>query len=155
MASAPTLAVSEIPDLPVTPVNLAAEKETLGILIESSEIRAAALAEGLNIHDFFLADHRRVFAAILALKSEEAPIDFITVCDKLGKPDDAALVASLISGAVVVRSHALAYVRILKKKRRLRFLGELADWLTAAVNQVNSDPDQLTQTILAKLGTAK
>jgi replicative DNA helicase len=144
---------SECPDLSVIPVNLPAEREVLGSLVEDGGILSAALASGLCVDDFSLSDHRRVFEAILQLKTDECPVDYITVTDRLGNSDnDFVLLASLINGTVIVRSHVLHHLKILRKNARLRALAILAEWILESVNQVSADPDSIAQAIRARLG---
>jgi replicative DNA helicase len=125
-------------------VNLPIERETLGALIESGAILTAALDCGLCSDDFFLSDHRKIFAAILELRKEKAPIDFHIVADRLGNSDrDVSLIADCITGAVIAESHVLFHCGLLRKKASLRKLAKLAEWILREVTEPNADPDAI------------
>jgi replicative DNA helicase len=138
---------------PVVPVNLASEKETLGACIEDPATLATALSAGLSVEDFFFSEHRRVFEVITELKREQCPLNYVTVADRLGnKQSDYVLVASLLEGAVVVPSHVLHLMKILRKKARLRSLLEIAEWIQESLKDYHADPDAMSKTIRTRLG---
>lgn len=106
------------------PENLDAERGVLGAIL--------VLARGaLNVLDFLEADefHSRanheIFAAMLRLREQHAPIDLVSVSeelrrvDKLETANGAAYIASLGDGIPHI-SHVESYARIVKKKARLR-----------------------------------
>jgi replicative DNA helicase len=136
-----------------TPRNLASERVILGALIEEESILSAAVGAGLDIEDFFLSDHRRIFAAMLELRENNSPVDYITVAEQLGnRQADVVLLASLIDGVVIDRSHVLYHIGIVRKKSRLRRLQQLAEWMLQSANEISADPDALTEVALEKLG---
>ena len=133
------------------PVNLAAERSVLGAVIEDDTLLPELIACGLTENDFGLNEHRRLFAAIGALRQQNRPVDYITVAEQLGnRQEDYALVARLIDGSVTDPDHVLYHARIVQKKARLRALLRLADWI-ARVADDSADPDALIEQIIGKL----
>ena len=131
------------------PAALHVERELLAIAMENGEILNACLAAGLKEHDFSLSDHRKVFSAMCSIQASGGPVNSIVIADKLG---DLLLVASLMEiGPVVVKSHAIYYVQILAKKRRLRVLARLGEWLLQETIKLDADPDQLAEIVRRKL----
>jgi replicative DNA helicase len=134
------------------PAFVPAEREILACLLDDSELLKLCFTEGLIEHDFSLDEHRKVFAAVCEMHSAGIPVSFVTVCEKLG---DVELVARCIdAGPILVKDHVRYLLRVLAKKRRLRALAKMAEWLSEAVSQVSADPDELAQTVRVKLGGA-
>jgi replicative DNA helicase len=133
------------------PINLPAERSVLGALIEDDSLLPEVIAAGLRAGDFSLSDHRQVFAAILALREQKSPIDYITVTEKLGnRQEDYVLLASLIHGVVVHEDHTLYHVAMVRRKSQLRTLLRIAEWLTRVVDDA-ADPDALIEQAIRKL----
>jgi replicative DNA helicase len=134
------------------PVNLAAEREVLGALIEEPALLSEAIAMGLSSDDLSLADHRRIFSAMVALREQGHPIDYITLAEHLGnRSADFALMSDLISGVVVSRGHVLHHVGIVRKKAGLRNLIKLSEWMALAAGEDGADPKALIKGALEKL----
>lgn len=66
------------------PQNLAAEQSLLGAMLLSRDA-ITEVVEGLRIQDFYRPAHRTVYEAILELFNSGAPVDPVTVLDKLTK----------------------------------------------------------------------
>jgi len=127
------------------PVAEFAEREVIGAILEDS-----LLLDGLSLEpdDFFALDTRRVFEAIQSLVSAQLPVDYITVADRLGNSqEDYVSLASMIGGAVTVRSHIEAYARILRNKSKLRRLLRMAGWLCDACKHPQADAGELVKEI--------
>lgn len=134
------------------PVSQPIEREILGIILSASELLPDLLAAGLAVTDFFYEDFRRIFNAILDLHSAGEPIDILIVHDRLGGQDsDLPLLADVITGAVIVKSHALHLVNILRRKARLRALLNLSQWMQESVQQQNANPEVLIREIRIRL----
>ncbi|MEO4014800.1 replicative DNA helicase [Pseudomonas rossensis] len=65
------------------PYSLEAEHAVLGAMLIKPEL-IEILSADLKTSDFFFADNRAVFDAILALKTQNAGIDFLTVANHIG-----------------------------------------------------------------------
>lgn len=66
------------------PYSQEAEQGVLGAMLIRPEL-IDILSADLKVSDFFFADNRDVFKAIMALKDEGAGIDFLTVAERIGK----------------------------------------------------------------------
>jgi replicative DNA helicase len=135
----------------VLPTNLAAEREILGALVEDESLFAEAEAIDLRPVDFSFSGHRRIFEAILQLRAERCPVDFLTVAEKLGNgPAVVAMVADLITGCVLVRSHVRHHVKIVLRKSRLRQLARVGEWLEKTA-LTGDDPALISRMAAEKL----
>ncbi len=71
------------------PCDLAAEEELLGAMLTMDDTLTAVQAEiGLRPGDFYRRSHELIFAAMLVLANEGAPINEITVGNQLAKEGD-------------------------------------------------------------------
>jgi replicative DNA helicase len=137
---------------PVSPVSLPAERVVLGGLIESPELMPEAVASGLAVKDFSLDNHRRIFAAILAMVESHSPIDFVLLAEHLGgSQDDYVLVASLIEGLVIERAHILHHVALVRKKSKLRQLERMGAGLATSATETGADPDKIAALVREQL----
>ena len=64
----------------VPPYSLEAEQSVLGAMLNDEESVAVAL-ENLSAEDFYRAENKEVFSAMLTLFEQNKPIDVVTVCD--------------------------------------------------------------------------
>src|SRR3979490_1916051 len=108
------------------PNNLDAERSVLGaILLDNHALNAAI--EHLRPEDFFLDQHRRVFAQMIALGEVQQAIDLVTLTEERERKGDleaaggAPYLASLADGMPKV-SNIEHYARIVKEKAILRNL---------------------------------
>jgi replicative DNA helicase len=137
---------------PVSPVSLPAEMVVLGGLIESPDLLPEAVASGLAVRDFSLSDHRRIFVAILAMLESKLPIDFVLLAEHLGgSQDDYVLVASLIDGVIIERSHILHHVALVRKKSKLRQLERMGAGLVTSATETGADPDKIAALVREQL----
>ena len=137
---------------PVSPVSLPAERVVLGGLIESPELMPEAVASGLAVRDFSLDNHRRIFAAVLAMVESHSPIDFVLLAEHLGgSQDDYVLVSSLLEGIVIERAHILHHVALVRKKSKLRQLERMGASLVASACDTGADPDKIAVLIRERL----
>lgn len=142
-----------MPEPSLYPASLPIEREILALMMEDGKILSACLAEGLKEHDFSLTDHRKVFAVICKLQAAGEPVNSLLVADKVG---DLLLISSLMeSGPVIVASHASSYVRLLAKKRRLRILAKVAEWILQEAVKSDADPDHIAEIVRVKIGRGK
>src|SRR3979490_806619 len=108
------------------PQNIDAERSVLGaILLDNHALNAAI--ENLRPEDFFMDQHRRVFAQMIALGEGQQAIDLVTLTEELHRKGDleaaggAPYLASLADGMPKV-SNVDHYARIVKEKAILRNL---------------------------------
>jgi replicative DNA helicase len=132
---------------PVFPASVAIESEVLGSIISDNGILDHALEAGLTLEDFSTEFNCRVFTTILDLYATGAPFDVLSVSDKLGEAN-IALLSALLDGAVLVPSRIVHHVGILRRKARLRFLLELAGWITRGATATFADPVEIEKHIL-------
>lgn len=121
---------------PLAPQDLAAEESILGAMMMSSSAIDAVLDSGIAARDYYRPSHGRIHDAILALYSNNQPVDDITVCDKLheqGKLEDAGGRSRIqdLSMMMPAASNARHYARIVKDMAVLRALIKAGDEITA------------------------
>jgi replicative DNA helicase len=134
------------------PVNMAAEREVLGAMIEDDGLLSEVMVAGLKAGHFLTTDHRRAFAAMLQLREQDHAVDVITLAEQLGnRPEDMALLSDLVTGVVLARGHVLHHVRIVRQKARLRALIKLGEWMASSAGEDGADPDALVKAVAGKL----
>jgi replicative DNA helicase len=134
------------------PVNLVAEREVLGAMIEDDGLLSEVMGAGLKVGHFLLSDHKRVFTAMLQLREQDHAVDVITLAEQLGnRPEDMALLCDLVTGVVLARGHVLHHVAIVRKKARLRALIKFGEWAALSANESGADPDALVKGAFEKL----
>lgn len=132
------------------PANLAAERAILGCCLEDAGILSAALMESIAPEAFSLSDHRRLWEVILRMCDKGLPVTLISVYDFDPTLSPAAL-ADLIYGVVLLESHILHYVRIVKRHAKLRGLRHLAEQLAEDAGTAAADPDRLASELILQI----
>jgi hypothetical protein len=120
-------AIDNSPDIaPPLPANVDAERSALAAaLLDSDALKL--IVERLRSEDFFLAQHRRIFAGIIRLRDAGVGVDLVTVVDDLERnggleaAGGAAYVSQLGDSQPVI-GHTEYYARIVKEKSVLRNL---------------------------------
>ena len=114
------------PIAPPLPQNLDAERAILGaVLLDNSALNDAV--ETLCSENFFLDQHRRIFAQMITLSENQQAIDLVILTDALHRSGEldaaggAPYLASLADGLPRV-SNVSHYARIVKEKSVLRSL---------------------------------
>jgi replicative DNA helicase len=144
--------IARQPELPRSekfPANLDGERATLAACVEEPGILNAVLAEGLTPTDFSVSDHRELFEVILQMCDKGLPVTLISVVEYSNI--SAAMLSDLIFGVVLVESHIVHYVRIVKRKAALRRLLHLSDWLSEEAVAAGADPDSLVIQLKLKI----
>ncbi len=106
------------------PSAVGAEKTILGAIMLDNKMFYEA-AEQIDIEDFYLDAHRRIFACMAAVVEDQKAIDIITVTDRLEKRGEVnavggvAYVSSLIDG-VPHQPSISSYTKIVRDKALLR-----------------------------------
>lgn len=114
------------PETKPLPHSLEAERAVLGaILLDNSAMRGAL--EYLQVGDFFLPEHQRLFRHMLELHEAKQPIDTVVLFDRLQTAGElemcggAGYLSSITDGLPRVTNVA-HYARIVLEKSRLRSL---------------------------------
>lgn len=130
------------------PQNVDAERSVLGaILLDNHTLNAAI--EKLKPEDFFLDQHRRIFAQMIELAETQQGIDLVTLSDQLGKRGEldaaggGAYLAQLVDGVPRV-THVEHYAKIVKEKALLRNLIHSAH----AIQQTALEGEEDAETLL-------
>ena len=110
----------------VPPHNLEAEQALLGSMFLSPEAVEVGLS-ALSAHDFYRPAHARIFSSVEQLYSKNAPVDQVSVADRLeasGELEQAGGKSYLLDVTAVVPTAANAsrYAQIVKRTAVLRDL---------------------------------
>ncbi len=133
------------------PHYLLAEQGVLGNILINNTALATALEKGLNAADFFLAEHRNVYEAMLRLDESRTPIDVVTVAEDLhkhGKLESSgghAYISQLPDGIPRVLN-VEHYSKIVKDKAVLRNLITTAENIQERAFDASEDVDELLNT---------
>src|SRR3989440_10708793 len=133
------------------PHNLEAEQSVLGaILLSDRSLYALVIEEGLRPEDFYRAHHGTIYAAMLALYSENEPVDELTVIDRLrqmGKLEDVGGKASVdeLTGVVPAAGHARRYAQIVRENALLRRLLKASYEIQESVLDHQAAPRELVE----------
>jgi len=128
------------------PHYLIAEKSLLGVVLLNNAALVTAIEKGLRVEDFFLAEHKLVFEAMLRLDEERTPIDTVTLADDLirhGKLDASgghAYISQLPDGIPRVMN-VEHYAKIIKDKALLRDLINAAELIQERAFDASEDVD--------------
>ncbi|MBQ6400750.1 MAG: replicative DNA helicase [Firmicutes bacterium] len=115
----------------IPPHSADAEKSVLGAALLSKEALMDVIEE-VRARDFYDANHKEIFTAIIELSRRNAPVDILTVSEELKKRGSLemvggrAYIASLSSGTPTT-ANAGEYARIVAEKASVRRLIETAD----------------------------
>jgi replicative DNA helicase len=148
MSVAPTSATN---GAAAPPHNLEAEQSVLGaILLTDRPMYALVIEEGLRPDDFYWDRHRLIYEAMLALYNESAPVDVLTVSDRLrqtGRLEEAGGPAAVdeLAGLVPAAAHARRYAQIVRENALLRRLLTASYEIQASVLGHTAAPRELVE----------
>ncbi len=131
----------------VPPHSLDAERSALGAALLSKNA-LFDVVENVKAKDFYDANHKEIFEAILDLSRRNAPVDALTVSEELKKRGTLemvggrAYVASLSSGTPTT-VNAEEYAKIVAQKASARQLIEVADDVVNKGYEGSMDPQTL------------
>jgi replicative DNA helicase len=135
------------------PASPDSERSILGAILLERKHLIEANAARLEVEDFSLDSHRRIFRAMLSLENRRQPIDLITLVEELAKRKEVdsvggvAYVASLTEG-LPRRVSIAEYVRIVKDKSIARQTIVLLNaGINAAVDQSEDAMELVGRTI--------
>lgn len=135
------------------PYSQEAEQGVLGAMLIKPELIDILSAE-LTAEDFFFADNRRVFKAILALQSKGRGVDFLTVADYIGAMDSGdnalAYCAELHKNTPSV-ANAKAYAGIVLERSIDRALIAASETVYEIAHGGSSTQDKISQAHAALL----
>ena len=108
------------------PYSLEAEQAVLGSAIADS-VSVAESAEIVKPSDFYFAQNREIYSAILDLFNENRPIDYVTLADALKQSDKLEVIGGLeylvtVANMVPTTGHVEYYSNIIREKAQLRRL---------------------------------
>ena len=138
------------------PQNIEAERCILGAIILDNDALARA-AQHVEIGDFMLPQHTRIFSAMLGLRSDNHPIDTITLMERLqtnGNLEAAGGVPYLsqLSDGLPRVTNVEHYALIVKEKSRLRSLAYSFWLLHEQAEEGNDSSDELAARAEKSLG---
>ncbi len=115
----------------VPPNDIEAEQAILGSMLTDKDAVISAI-EVLKEEDFYRADNRAIYEAILSLYSRAEPIDIITVkaeLESLGKFEQVGGLEylAMLPDKVPTTANAMKYVNIVEEKSTLRSLIKTAN----------------------------
>ena len=136
--------VNEILSQQSLPANLEAERTLLGALLLNNALFEEA-QEVLAPSDFALPAHQRVYRALVDLRSQNEPLDMVTVTEQLHHRGEleavggAEYVGELVSGIPRLTT-AAHYAKIIKDRSLLRQLIQRASHIIAEAYSSTEEP---------------
>lgn len=131
----------------IPPHSPEAERSALGAALLSKNA-LFDVVENVKARDFYDANHKEIFEAILDLSRRNAPVDALTVSEELKKRGSLemvggrAYIASLSSGTPTT-ANAEEYAKIIAQKSSVRRLINMADDVVAKGYEGSMDPQTL------------
>lgn len=131
----------------VPPHSIEAEKSVLGAAMLSKDA-LFDVVEVVKADDFYDANHKEIFTAMLDLHRKNAPVDALTVAEELKKRNSLnmvggrAYIASLSSGTPTV-SNAMDYGKLVAEKASIRRLINTADDIVNKGYEESMDAGQM------------
>lgn len=124
----------------------------LGAILRQNELitEAAAL---VDVGDFGLESHRRIFATMLDEIVDGHPVDIASLAAALGKRQQLAIIggvsylSELTDLAITVPSHVRHHSKVIRDKSLLRHVARLAEATAAAAQE----PNQKAERVIANL----
>lgn len=135
------------------PVDVTAEQNVIGALL-LDPARVHDVADWLAPADFYRAEHRLIFAAVLSLVRRNVPVDAVTVGDALaanGAEISPAYVTELASNTAS-SANVVAYAEIVMRHAKLRRAIEIGTHLTASAFDASADPGIVAADAVRDLG---
>ena len=119
----------------IPPHSIEAEKSVLGAALLSKDA-LFDVVEVVKPEDFYDANHKEIFKAMLDLHRKNSPVDALTVSEELKKKNSLnmvggrAYIASLSSGTPTI-TNAVEYGKIVAEKASIRRMIDMADDIMA------------------------
>ncbi len=131
----------------IPPHSIEAEKSVLGAALLSKDA-LFDVVEVVKADDFYDANHKEIFKAMLELHRRNAPVDALTVAEELKKKNSLnmvggrAYIASL-SSETPTTSNAMDYGKIVAEKAAIRRLINTADDIVSKGYEESMDAGQM------------
>lgn len=137
----------------IPPHDAVAEANVIGAALLAPE-RLADIADWLAPDDFYRAENRLIFAAVLALARRRVPIDAVTVGDALAANSGAISpgYVSRIAAETASAANVVAYAEIVARLAKLRRAIEVGTRLTSGAFNASADPSALAAEATQSLG---
>jgi len=134
----------------IPPYSLEAEQSVLGAMLNDEESVAVAL-ENLSADNFYRAENKEVFSAMISLFEQNKPIDVVTVCDVLSQKQMLESIGSsefIANLAISVQTTANVkyYVDIIKEKALLRNLIDASSKISKMSYEASESPAAIAET---------
>lgn len=140
MASFPQIANAQ-----QRPVAIEMETTILGaLLVEPTAFYEAC--DLINVVDFAMDSHRRIYGAILGLSEDNSPVDIITVSEELRKRGELSSIGGIaylakLSEGLPRKLSIKKYVKEVRNKSRLRQLMSLAERMYAESGENDAEAE--------------
>jgi replicative DNA helicase len=127
-----------------------AEQAVLGGLMLSNQ-RFDAVAEVLQVNDFYKDAHRQIFQTMEVLSEAEKPFDVVTLAEELSRNDELVRVGGMgflsdIVANTPSAANTVAYARIVREHATIRQLIHVANDISrSSYNPSGLDADDLLQ----------
>lgn len=131
------------------PYSREAEQAVIGSILTNPQSVAEA-AEIISASDFYYAQNREIFAAVMDLFNENSAIDFVTVSNRLSQNDKLEAVGGVIylrnaAENVPTTHHVGYYSEIIKEKSTLRMLIKSADSISNMAYEGTDNSENILQ----------
>ena len=139
----------------VPPHDLEAEQAVLGSMLTDRDVVISAI-EVLKEEDFYRADNRAIYSAILNLYNRDEPIDIITVkseLESIGKFEQIGGLEYLVTlpDKVPTTANAIKYIKIVEEKSTLRNLIKTANEIIDLGYDPTEDVDDIMESAEKKI----
>ena len=139
----------------VPPHDLEAEQAVLGSMLTDRDAVISAI-EVLKEEDFYRADNRAIYSAILNLYNRDEPIDIITVkseLESIGKFEQIGGLEYLVTlpDKVPTTANAIKYIKIVEEKSTLRNLIKTANEIIDLGYDPTEDVDDIMESAEKKI----
>src|SRR5216684_3338872 len=137
---------------PQLPQNIDAERSVLGAILTNESLYDSI--QHLTPADFFHDHHRRIFTTIQTMRSQQRPVDLVTICEvmgaeqSLGLAGGVAYISTLMDGVPHV-SNVAHYAAIVKEKSRLRAIIHQAQAMQRAAFEPSATADDIERLLHA------
>lgn len=138
---------SNVEMLRTPPHAIDAEQAVLGgLMLDPASL--PKIADWIAEKDFYRADHRLIYRAIVALIGRESPVDAVTMGDWFQSNDMAEMIGGSsylldLTDATASAANLVAYAEIVVEKSRLRSVIEAGTKLTEAAWSRGADSQQI------------
>lgn len=125
-----------------------AEQAILGSMLVYPKVVRVVFDQGLQVEDFYLNIHQRIFHAMNYLSENGKPIDATSLITRLQDSDELHMVGGAdyilkLSDTAVSQANSAHYIEIIKNRAHLRRLIETAEMIAQDAYQVDQELDDV------------